>query len=148
MNDIFKILISLFFLTIISCSDRSLSIDSIEVIRVKQHPYLVDHCKKLQIKNKEGKLIKEQELYCDSGRSCLSYLFREKSHYTLIDCNGQWYKINQTNGEISNLGWNWEKDLPEHYIGKFKPKSGEKGYVLIRGDRPLKKDVYKYKDPQ
>lgn len=148
MNYIFKIRISLFLLTIISCSNTSLSIDSIKITQVKQHPYLVDHCKKVQIKNKEGELINEQELYCDSGRGCHSYLFREKSDYILIDCNGQWYKINQTNGEISDLGWNWKKDLPEHYIGQFKPKSGENNYVLITDNRPLKKDVYKYKDPQ
>jgi hypothetical protein len=144
MNKIIILIVSLF---LFGCnSSEEITVDTIEIQRIGQHPFLVDHSKKLVIKNNSGEIIDKVKLYSDPGSGCNSYLYENDEIFILIECNGQWYSIEKKNGEIKNLGWNWLKETPENLIGTFIRSSELSTYELIKGK--TLPGLYKYKDPK
>ena len=139
----------LFAASIISgCTNNDINKASIVIIKGEKHPYLIDHCKKLLVLDSEGMPIDRVELYCDGGNGCNSYLYDTNKALIVIDCNGQWYKINKKSGKISKEKWEWKKQLPQTYLGTFISTTKNK-YELIEESKDISiAEVYKYKDPQ
>jgi len=121
--------------------------NSIVVNKIKQHPFLVDHCKKLTVFDELNNILDEIEMYCDPGEGCNSYLFDTKKTFTVIDCNGQWYLINKKTGKISTEEWEWEKALPTIYLGTFVREKGAERYSIVIEPRISIRKIYKFKDP-
>ena len=138
---------SAFFLA--SCfPQEKIDEDAIKIIKVDQHPFLRDHCRVLIIEDESGHILAKEELYCDPGSGCSSYLFDTDASFTLIDCNGQWFEIDKNSGQIKNNGWNWHKELPKKNVGIYNKKYGEMEYELEVIDVLSRDQVYKFKDPQ
>lgn len=132
-----------------SCSnDNQIDIDSILIVKVNQHPTLIDHERKLMTINKNGLTIDELLLYPDSGDGCNSFVFDNGKSYILIDCNGQWFSINKENGQLTNEGWKWQEALPPIQLGVFTLGGNSTKYKFMIGDSSTLLDVYNYKDPQ
>lgn len=131
-----------------SCSSLNSFIttkDNIKVVKYQQHPFLIDHLKKLVvIKNK--KVLFEIETYPDPGSGCQSYLFEESDHFILIECNGMRYKIEKKGGKIVKDKWTWMEPLPVNYIGTFVRSTGDEYKLLYKAPKDLK-EVYIFKDP-
>ncbi|MBK7037200.1 MAG: hypothetical protein KBF42_03850 [Chitinophagales bacterium] len=142
-----KSLIPIFtlFQFLISCSTQS-QINS-NSIRIDQHPFLVDHCKQLSVYDTGGKQINNVKMYCDPGEGCNSYLFETKENFIIIDCNGQWFSVNKMNGVITKETWQWERPIPDNYLGTFVRGSRGEIYSLIKEDSFTIIDIYKFKDP-
>ena len=103
---------SLFLLSLLLPSKKQFNHESIQIVRIQQHPFLTDHRRKLITVDQKGKLIDEKLLYLDTGVGCNSYLFEGNNNFILIDCNGHWFNIDKQDGIITNLGWKWQKDFP------------------------------------
>lgn len=147
MNKLIIIWFSIVFL--INCfPQEKIDENAIKIIRVGQHPFLTDHCKQLIIEDKSGKILAKEELYCDPGNGCNSYLFNTGTSFTLIDCNGQWFVIDKSSGQIKNNGWNWHKELPKKVVGVYSKKYGEIEYEFKVIDILTRDQVYKFKDPK
>lgn len=145
MKNLMIAIISLLFS--ISCSTKNaIETKSIQIERIEQHPFLVDHCKQLNIYNRDGILIDKVKIYCDSGVGCNSYLFDTYKTYTIIDCNGSWYSIDKRTGKIAMDGWKWEDEIPAKYVGTFVRDQTNGPNKLIEQEI-TKKDIYQFKDP-
>jgi hypothetical protein len=88
-------------------SSGPIDVTSIQVVRFNQHPWFIDHDRKLVTVNDKGETIDELQMYPDSGAGCNSYLFDSVGRYILIDCIGRWISIEKSTGEIKNEGWKW-----------------------------------------
>ena len=142
-------LIFIFYFSLIKLySQEQLDYDFIKVVKVSKHPFLTDHCKRLQTIDDEGNVFDEENLYCDPGSGCNSYIFEASQEYIVIDCNGQWYSINKVTRKIEDIGWKWQNDLPENNIGFYKSVKGAVEYKLVLTNELKKENVYKYKDPK
>ena len=142
------IFVSVLFVT--GCDEKEqICHESIRITRIHQHPILVDHGRKLVIAKRIGFVLDEQELYGDPGEGCNAYLFddKKKQQYILIDCNGQWLSISKESGKINTMGWLWEEEFPEYYVGTFNRAAGEWDYDLVKEEKLTKGMVYKFKDP-
>lgn len=136
------ILILILTIGILSCSHNMIDKNSILIKKVDRHPYLKNHGRKLIVKS--GMIFNHKiDLYGDPGEGCNSYLSENDSSFILVDCNGEWYSIDKTKGKINRLGWNWNKDFPEKFVGVFKSVDGEIYYELSEKFN----DIYKFKDP-
>jgi hypothetical protein len=120
---------------------------SIQIVRFNQHPWFIDHDRKLVTLDNKGEIIDELKIYPDSGAGCNSYIFDAVGRYILIDCNGQWFSIEKSTGQIKNDGWKWWKPLPSHQLGVLRRQDKEVNYKLVVEKKTSMRDVYKYKDP-
>lgn len=136
------------FQFLISCSTPSqINSNSIKIERIAQHPFLVDHCKQLSVYDTDGKQMDNVKMYCHPGEGCNSYLFETKEILIIIDCNGQWFSVNKVNGVIIKEPWQWERPIPENYLGTFFRGSRGEIYSLIKEDKFTINNIYKFKDP-
>lgn len=132
-----------------SCAEKGpIDINSIQILRTRQHPIFVDHERILVTVDKNGRTIDEVDLYTDTGDGCDSYLFDSGSKYVLVDCNGHWFGIDKKTGKLKNEGWKWNNRLPEIHLGKFTRLDGELNYLFTRGTDFDLTEVYRYKDPR
>ena len=142
---LFLFIILTYFL--VGCISNVYTKDSIIIIKEGNHPYLKDHCKRLLVVDGDGALIDGIKLYCDTGGGCNCYLFDTDNTFTLIDCNGQWYRIDKINGKISKDKWEWKKPIPRNYVGTFF-NTLSNNYNLVEDTNGTSIDeVYKFKDP-
>lgn len=115
---------------------------SIKVIPLNQQAYVNEHCRKVLVQNKKGHIVDEENLFCDPAASCNSFLFDTDDSFTLIDCNGQWYTISKSTGDLEKIGIQWQKELPGGYIGTYKAEAGAKSYSLIVEDDVTAEKIY------
>ena len=120
-------------------------LENIKVVVNDPHPFLRDHFRQLQTVDKKGNVIDFDSLYPDTGRGTSTFLFLDSNAYIVIDCNGTWFSIDKSNGQITDLGWLWEETLPTKYYGEFVYTG--KDYVLEKRDSVKPADVYIHKDP-
>ena len=131
-----------------SCSpDKQVSIDSIRVVKIDQHPTLVDHERKLVIVDEAGQTIDELKTYPDTGDGCDLFLFDTDDKFVLIDCNGHWFSVEKTTGQLTNEGWKWQETLPTNQLGVFKRGDDKTKYKFVTESGSTMGDVYKFKDP-
>ncbi|MGC3946410.1 MAG: hypothetical protein QM762_18130 [Chryseolinea sp.] len=144
-----KILFTLLMtILLINCTSRRPSgTSSIQVVRFSQHPMFVDHHRRLVTVDKNGGTIDELEMYPDSGSGCDSYLFDSGEEYVLVDCNGQWFRIDKATGKLEKDEWTWRKELPSAGLGVFKRQRYDVHYELVTGEKISVNEVYKFKDP-
>lgn len=116
---------------------------------VNQPPTDYDHCKLLKIVNPSTNEMLDQEiLYCDYDLGCSTFLYTVDNYYVLIDCNGQWFRIDKVSGAIKKEQWSWEKPLPTNYLGRFVKSPNDSTYTLKQGVPPTIETVYQWKDPR
>jgi hypothetical protein len=132
---------------LVSCSAQQLDVSSIQIVKVNQHPILIDHDRKLLTLDESSQTIAEIKLYPDTGSGCDAYLFEVDDNYILIDCNGQWISVNKQSGHLKNEGWKWQELPPTNQVGVFKRSDTEKHYKFSTAENIDVNDVYKYKDP-
>ncbi len=145
---IFKsLLLALPFLCFSCSNDRLLNENSIRITKINEHPFLIDHCRRLITVDKNGNKLDDEFLYCDSGNGCNAFLYDTEKTFTLIDCNGHWYSITKRTGQISKLGWYWLKNLPKNYKGTYSNIGSKSTYSFKHDSLPTIYEVYKYKDP-
>jgi len=138
-------LIIIIALLFFGCAKEKLEWKSVKIVSADNHPFLIDHNRKLIISNRDKKELDSAKLYSDPGEGCNSYLFEKKSNFILVDCNGSWFDIDKKNGKINPEVWKWKKSLPKNYIGTFIYKDGK--YEMIKEKSLSIENVYKYKDP-
>lgn len=136
------------FILLDSCSNvGQVDVDSIRIVKLNQHPALIDHDRKLITVDKNKRVIDELAIYPDAGSGCESFLFNSGSKYILIDCNGQWFSIEKSTGTLKNEGWKWNEQLPDHPLGKFHTSNIAPNYIYTPETNFKMNEVYKYKDP-
>lgn len=134
--------------TLGACSrDVEIAKISINIQRVNQHPYLMDHDRELQVINESGTFLDKIQMYPDAGSGCNAYLYENGRSFIVVDCNGQWYSISKETGRIHKEKWEWERSLPSHFIGTYKKGVGVQSYVLDTTHIVSSSTVYQYKDP-
>lgn len=146
MKLIFQFSILLFLLNACSTTQPFITTkENIKVVKHQQHPFLIDHSKKIVvIKNK--KILFELETYADPGSGCRSYLFEERDYFVIIECNGMRYHIEKKDGKITKDKWTWMEPLPLHYIGTFVRSTDEEYQLIDKAPKELE-EVYIFKDP-
>ncbi len=141
-----KYLILCLSLFLIGCKSTDSNGIKLTITKIRKHPFLVDHQRKLIISDSNDAKIAEIKFYTDPGAGCNSYLFQNDSAYVIIDCNGVWYFIDHASGSILDKKWNWKFDIPEDHIGTF-VRSNVDNYDFIKEDSIDMKEVYKFKEP-
>jgi hypothetical protein len=117
----------------------------ITVVVKNQHPFLTDHQRELVIL-KNGAIITRTPLRFDPGSRVPLNIFRAGDRIVLIDCNGDHYELNLSDGAFRKVGWFWEKALPAGYIGTFRLRKG--GVVEFQKEPLINiRSVYVFKDP-
>lgn len=122
-------------------------VSAVKIIKVNQHSFLSDHERKLITVNKANQIIDELLIYPDTGAGCDAYLFDAEDAYILVDCNGQWIRIDKSGGKLKMDGWNWGKKLPDNYLGLFHTVRKDSIYKYTSQTRVQEKEVYRFKDP-
>ncbi len=122
---------------------------SIIITSVNHPPIDPDHCKNLKIVDPVTNEVVDQEiLYCDYDLGCTTFLYDEDNYFILIDCNGQWFRIDKVSGAIEKQQWTWQKPLPTNYLGTFVMSLTDSQFSLRKNVTPTIETVYQYKDPQ
>jgi hypothetical protein len=119
----------------------------VNVVMKNQHPTLVDHERVLTIR-RDGEGFAEQELYPDNGFRVPLHVFAEEGKLVFVDCNGDWYELTTADGRFEKLGWRWDAELPEKYLGTFRLRRGRERQTLSWEDGIGPAQTYLFKDPR
>lgn len=110
-----------------------------------QHPFLVDHDRRLVVAMADGHIIDSRKLETDPGEGCPAFLFDAASDLLVVDCNDTYYHISKSTGAIRQVEWRWNETPAEKYLGTYRRGYGE-DYLLIY-DSAFVTDMHRIKDP-
>lgn len=137
-----------FSLTMVNCKPNANNVPfEIQIVKIKQHPFLVDHCKQLTTVNTKGEIVDTMSIYCDPGTGCISILLDSKRDFILVDCNSQCYNINKKNGTIERGNERLTSIDTDKMLGTFVNIEGSSQYVFVQGKTFEEEEIFKYNDP-
>lgn len=128
-----------------ACQAQSISKHDIKILKINQHPFLVDHGRMISVVGNEGTTLDSLVIYSDAGSGCQAFLFENSTSFTICDCNGSRFQIDKVSGLISREGWYWDEEIPDGYMGTFIFSSGTE-YRLVKQEIDMSR-FYNYKDP-
>lgn len=127
-------------------SEYLITASDIDVVAFDIHPFFADHRRRLEVIGRDGTLD-EHELYSDAGSGSSAFLYERDRDFVVIDCNGIWFSIGKEDGEIEVLGWNWEEEPPEGFVGEFVADQRQQYFLKNRDVAPDIDEIYEFKDP-
>ena len=130
---------------ILFCSVNYVNGQNLQLKVSNQHPFLVDHSRTLYVYEKEIP-VDSISLSPYTGNDIYASLFENDSSFILIDGNGMWFYLDKQTNRFYKGEWNWQKPIPDGYLGTYVFQIKNNAYVLEKRENSLS-DIYQIKNP-